>query len=60
MNELEKLKTENAKLRLILQDQIDYHHHIGNDDCPYSTNQILCHLYDSAQNGLKEIPQTNS
>ena len=54
MSELENLKAENEKLKQVLQEQINYHHHIGNEDCPYSTNQILCHLYESAANALKE------
>jgi hypothetical protein len=53
-SELEVLKEQNAILREALQSQIDYHHHIGNEDCPYSTNQVLVTLYKKAKNGLKE------
>lgn len=55
MSDLEKLQVENTKLKQVLQDQLDYHHHIGNDDCPYSVNQILCYLYDLANKGLHEM-----
>ena len=53
MSEVQKLQVEVDRLKAVLQAQIDYHHHIGNSDCPYSTNTILVHLYKSAENGLK-------
>ena len=50
---LKELEIENQRLVKIFEEMIDYHHHIGNDDCPYSTNTILVHLYKLAEEGLE-------
>jgi hypothetical protein len=55
--EIAKLQQENAILKQALQSSIDYHHHIGNDDCPYSVNQILVTLYKIAEKGLKDADE---
>ena len=52
MDEIQKLQAEVNRLKAVLQSQIDYHHHIGNSDCPYDTNTILNHLYKTAKDGL--------
>ena len=57
--EIAKLQQENAILKQALQSSIDYHHHIGNDDCPYSINQILVTLYKIAKNGLQDAEKVN-
>ena len=52
MNELEQLRKENEMLKQAFQDQIDYHHFIGNSDCPITVNESFIHLYNSAQTAL--------
>ena len=52
--ETEILKAQNKILETALIDLIDYHHHIGNRDCPLSLNEIHNKLYSIAANGLKE------
>jgi hypothetical protein len=52
MNELEQLRKENEMLKQAFQDQIDYHHFIGNSDCPITVNESFTHLYNSAQTAL--------
>jgi hypothetical protein len=53
-SEVERLKSENALLKTALQDQIDYHHFIGNEDCPISINESLIYLYNNAKEALKQ------
>ena len=52
--EIEILKEQNEILKTALQDIVDYHHHIGNSDCPYTINQIHTTLYKLATNGLSD------
>ena len=40
------LEEENIVLKKALQDLIDFHHHIGNEDCPYNRNYILVTMYN--------------
>ncbi len=51
---IEGLKYENYLLRRALQDQIDYHHFIGNEDCPITINESLIYLYNNAKEALKQ------
>lgn len=53
------LQEENAILRKALQDTIDFHHHIGNDDCTYTQNHIMVTLYKTAQKGLADADNVN-
>lgn len=53
-SEIEILKEQNEILKTALQDIVDYHHHIGNSDCPYTITQIHNNLYKLATNGLKD------
>jgi hypothetical protein len=53
-NELELLKSENEKLKQALQDQIDYHHFIGNRECTITANESFIYLYKNAKNALIE------
>jgi len=46
--------TEIARLKQVLQDQIDYHHYIGNSDCPVTANEAFIHLYNSAKTALNQ------
>lgn len=52
---IEILEQQNQILINALQSQIDYHHHIGNEDCPYTTNQVLNQLYKLVVDGLAEV-----
>ena len=52
--EMLNLQEENAILRKALQDTIDFHHLIGNRDCPFTTNQIMVTLYKTAERGLAD------
>jgi hypothetical protein len=53
-DEAEKLKAENEKLKQALQDQVDYHHFIGNSDCPITANEAFIYLYKNAKTALIE------
>jgi hypothetical protein len=53
-SEVERLKSENEILKQALQDQIDYHHFIGNEDCPISINESFSYLYNNAKEALKQ------
>lgn len=44
---------EIARLKQVLQDQIDYLHYIGNRECPVTANEAFIHLYNSAETALK-------
>jgi hypothetical protein len=57
LTELEILKSENEMLKQVLREQVDYHHFIGNSDCPITVNESFIHLYNSAKTALIE---TNS
>jgi hypothetical protein len=52
LTEIEILKAENSMLKQALQDQVDYHHFIGNDDCPITVNESFIHLYKNAKDAL--------
>jgi len=41
-------------LKTALQDNIDYHHFIGNDGVEVSNNEVLTTLYNTAKKGLKD------
>lgn len=47
------IEEEYWKLKQVLQEMIDYHHYIGNDDCPVTVNESLTHLYKMAEDNLK-------
>jgi hypothetical protein len=51
---IEGLRAENQRLKQVLQDQIDYHHFIGNRDCPITANEAFIHLYNSAKTALEQ------
>ena len=51
---IQGLTAENQRLKQVLQDQIDYHHFIGNRDCPITSNEAFNHLYNSAKTALKQ------
>ena len=52
--ELEIVREQNEIMATALRDLIDYHHHIGNSDCPYTNNQKQTTLYKLATNGLND------
>jgi hypothetical protein len=52
LSELEILKVENQMLKKALQDQVDYHHFIGNDDCPITVTESFIYLYKNAKDAL--------
>jgi hypothetical protein len=52
--ELEIVREQNEIMATALRDLIDYHHHIGNSDCPYTRNEIQITLYNLANNGLND------
>ena len=56
-SEAEKLKTENELLKQALQDAVDYHHFIGNRDCPITVTESFIYLYKNAKDALMK---TNS
>ena len=49
------LQEENIVLKKALQDLIDFHHHIGNEDCPYNRNYILITMYNIAEKALNNV-----
>jgi len=51
---IEELQAENEMLKKVLNDQVDYHHFIGNRECTISVNESFIHLYNSAKNALIE------
>ena len=51
----EKLKRDNQILKQALSDQIDYHHFVGNDDCPIKNNEKFVTLYNLASDALKNL-----
>jgi hypothetical protein len=53
---IQSLIDENERLKQAFQDQIDYHHFIGNRDCPITANEAFIHLYKSAQSALTANP----
>lgn len=53
----ETLKQQNKLMLDALNDSIDFHHHIGNEDCPYTNNYIFTTLYKIAQKGLGQDVQ---
>jgi hypothetical protein len=57
--EMLNLQEENAILRKALEDTINFHHLIGNDDCPFTTNQIMVTLYKTAERGLADADNVN-
>jgi hypothetical protein len=57
--EMLNLQEENAILRKALQDTINFHHLIGNDDCPYTHNHIMVTLYRTATKGLADADNVN-
>ena len=52
LTELEILTQENEMLKQALQDAVDYHHFIGNDDCPITVNESFTYLYKNAKDAL--------
>ncbi len=48
-----ELQQKVESLRQTLNDMIDYHHFIGNEDCPVTHNEVLVTLYKMAQAGLR-------
>jgi hypothetical protein len=51
-SEAEKLKAENELLKQALQDAVDYHHFIGNRDCPITRTESFIYLYKNAKDAL--------
>jgi len=49
---IESLKAENELLKQALQDAVDYHHYIGNDDCKITINESFTYLYKNAKDAL--------
>jgi hypothetical protein len=43
---------ENELLKQALQDQVDYHHYIGNSDCKITVNESFIYLYKNAKDAL--------
>ena len=52
LTELEILKAENQTLKQALQDAVDFHHFIGNDDCPITVTESFIYLYKNAKDAL--------
>jgi hypothetical protein len=52
LSELEILKAENEMLKQALQDQVDYHHFIGNRECTITVNESFTYLYKNAKDAL--------
>ena len=50
--ENDKLKAENELLKQALQNAVDYHHFIGNDDCPITVTESFIYLYKNAKDAL--------
>lgn len=45
LTEIEIIKSENEMLKKALQDQVDYHHFIGNRECTITVTESFIYLY---------------